>query len=103
MPVYQLFGQKHRSWVPVSSWTVSTHPERMAATVQHYAAQGYTWMKFHLSPFENVIDQLQAMQNVAPRGFRLMFDLTMGGTNDHTYELLEKMSEFPITGAFEDP
>ena len=32
-----------------------------------------------------------------------MFDLTMGGTNDHTYELLEKMSEFPVTGAFEDP
>ena len=26
VPVYQLFGQKTRSWVPVSSWTVSTHP-----------------------------------------------------------------------------
>ena len=30
VPVYKLFGQKHRSWVPVSSWTVSTHPEHMA-------------------------------------------------------------------------
>ena len=26
----QALGQKHRSWVPVSSWTVSTHPEHMA-------------------------------------------------------------------------
>lgn len=24
VPVYKLFGQKHRSWVPVGSWTVST-------------------------------------------------------------------------------
>ena len=30
VPVYKLFGQKYRSWVPVGSWTVSTHPSRMA-------------------------------------------------------------------------
>ena len=28
VPVYQLFGQKHRSWIPIGSWTVSTHPDR---------------------------------------------------------------------------
>ena len=103
VPVYKLFGQRYRRWVPVGSWTVSADPTHVAEAVQQYARRGYTWLKYHLSPFENVIDQLQAMQNVAPRGFRVMFDLTMGGTNDHTYELLEKMSEFPITGAFEDP
>ena len=103
IPVYKLFGQRFRRWVPVGSWTVSADPTHVAEAVQQYSRRGYTWLKYHLSPFENVIDQLQAMQNVAPRGFRLMFDLTMGGTNDHTYELLEKMSEFPITGAFEDP
>ena len=26
VPVYKLFGQKYRSWVPVAAWTVSTHP-----------------------------------------------------------------------------
>ena len=30
VPVYKLFGQKYRSWVPMASWTVSTHPRRMA-------------------------------------------------------------------------
>ena len=103
VPVYQLFGQKHRSWVPVAAWTVSTHPERMAAAVADYADQGYTWMKFHLSPFENVIDQTEAMQRVAPEGFRLHYDFTMHGTDDHMASLLDRLSEYPIAGCFEDP
>ena len=103
VPVYQLFGQKYRSWVPVSSWTVSSHPDRMAATVQRYAAQGYTWMKFHLSPFENVIDQTEAMQKVAPEGFKIHYDFTMHGTDDHMVALLDKLAQYPIAGCFEDP
>ena len=103
IPVYKLFGQKYRSWVPVASWTVSNAPKRMADAVKNFARRGYTWMKYHLSPFENVLDQLEAMQSVAPKGFRIHFDITMGGTNDHTFELLEKISKFPIAGCFEDP
>lgn len=103
VPVHKLFGKKYRSWVPAASWTVSTHPRRMASAVQKYAARGFTWMKYHLSPFENVIDQMEAMQAVAPRGFRIHHDLTMGGTDDHPLELLEKISAFPIAGCFEDP
>ncbi len=103
VPVYQLFGQKHRSWVPVAAWTVSTHPDRMARAVQAYAAQGHTWMKYHLSPFENVIDQTEAMQKVAPKGFRIHYDFTMHGTEDHMPGLLEKLSGYEIAGCFEDP
>jgi L-alanine-DL-glutamate epimerase-like enolase superfamily enzyme len=103
VPVYKLFGQKYRSWVPVGSWTVSTQPKRMAEAVQKYAARGYTWMKFHLSPFENVIDQLDAMQAVAPQGFKLHFDFTMGGTDDHVPDLLERLATYRIVGCFEDP
>ena len=102
VPVYKLFGQKHRSWVPVGSWTVSTHPERMAAAVEYYAAAGYTWMKYHLSPFENVIDQTEAMQAVAPPGFRVHYDFTGGGTDDHMVDLLTRLQEYPIAGCFED-
>ena len=103
VPVYKLFGQRYRRWVPVGSWTVSADPQHMAEAVKQYSRRGYTWMKYHLSPFENVIDQLEAMQAVAPRGFRVLFDVTMGGTNDHTVELLDAMSKYPIAGAFEDP
>ena len=34
VPVYKLIGQKYRSWIPVGSWTVSTHPDRMAEPVE---------------------------------------------------------------------
>jgi galactonate dehydratase len=103
VPAYKLFGQKYRSWVPVGAWTVSTHPERMARAVQDYAAAGYTWMKFHLSPFQNVIDQTEAVQKVAPKGFRLHYDFTMHGTEDHMPDLLERLSQYPVAGCFEDP
>ena len=103
VPVYKLFGQKHRSWVPVGSWTVSSHPERMAEAVKRYAAGGYTWLKYHLSPFENVFDQTEAMQAVAPPGFRVHYDFTGGGTADHMVDLLERLQDYPIAGCFEDP
>ena len=103
VPVYKLFGQRYRSWVPTGSWTVSTHPRRMAEAVEKYAAQGFTWMKFHLSPFENVIDQTEAMQEVAPKGFKVHYDFTMHGADDHMPELLERLAQYPIAGCFEDP
>ena len=102
VPVYRLFGQKYRSWIPVGSWTVSTHPRRMAEAVEQYSARGYTWLKFHLSPFENVIDQTESMQAVATEGFRLHYDFTMHGTDDHMLALLEKLAAYPIAGCFED-
>ncbi len=103
VPVYKLFGQKYRSWVPVGSWTVSSHPDHMADAVKRYSARGYTWLKYHLSPFENVFDQFKAMEAVAPRGFKVLLDITMGGTNDHMFGLLDRISRSPIAGAFEDP
>ena len=102
VPVYKLIGQKHRSWVPVGSWTVSCHPDRMAEAVTRYAEQGYTWMKYHLSPFENVFDQTEAMQAVAPPSFKIHYDFTGGGTDDHMPELLTKLAQYPIAGCFED-
>lgn len=103
IPVHRLFGQRYRAWVPVGSWTVSTHPDRMAEAVRRYAAQGYTWLKYHLSPFENVFDQTRAMEAVAPPGFRVQYDFTMGGTVDPMPALLERLAASPIAGCFEDP
>ncbi|MDA0660764.1 MAG: mandelate racemase/muconate lactonizing enzyme family protein [Planctomycetota bacterium] len=103
LPVYKLIGPRNRAWVPLAAWTVSAHPKRMADTVKQLASMGYTWMKYHLSPFECVTDQLRAMQEVAPKGFKIHIDFTMAGTDDHVFELLEKISEFPIAGCFEDP
>jgi L-alanine-DL-glutamate epimerase-like enolase superfamily enzyme len=40
---------------------------------------------------------------VAPEGFRIHFDFTMGGTTDHMPDLLERLASYRITGCFEDP
>ena len=72
VPVYKLFGPRYRAWVPVGSWTVSTDPALMAETVAEYASQGYTWMKYHLSPFFNVFDQMDAIQARLWPEFRLL-------------------------------
>lgn len=103
VPVYKLFGQRHRRWIPVGSWTVSTHPDHMADTVKRYAAMGYNWLKYHLSPMENVFDQLDAMQEVAPEGFKILFDLTRFHHYGHNPDLVERIARYPIAGAFEDP
>jgi len=54
------------------------------------------------SPFENIFDQLDAMQAVAPEGFKIHFDFTMHGTDDHMFTLLDRMAAYRIAGCFED-
>ena len=33
---------------------------------------GHTWMKFHCSPFQNVVAQTAAIQAAAPPGFKAL-------------------------------
>lgn len=103
LPVHRLIGPRQRAWVSLAAWTVSVQPQRMAKTLLQLASMGYTWMKYHLSPFESVTAQMEAMQAVAPKGFKVHHDFTMAGTDDHVFELLDKISQFPIAGCFEDP
>ena len=49
----------------------------MAEAVQQYASEGHVWMKYHVSPFHNVLEQTAAMQAVAPEGFKVHYDFTM--------------------------
>lgn len=108
LPCHRLFGTQCRTYVPVSSWFNATSPQRMAEAVEYYAELGHTWMKFHLSPFENVLEQTKAMQAVAPAGFQIHYDFTMYGDQGgqggltHVAQLLEALSEFPIAGCYED-
>ena len=40
VPVYKLFGQRYRRWVPFSSWTVSTHPPHMGGSRSEVLGHG---------------------------------------------------------------
>jgi L-alanine-DL-glutamate epimerase-like enolase superfamily enzyme len=103
VPAYQLFGPKVRSWVPLSTWTVSQTPAKMAAEVEDAVALGHTWIKYHTHHLHNIIDQTRAMQEVAPRGFKIHYDVNCDNTVDHIVSLARQLSQFPAAGLIEDP
>jgi len=42
------------------------------------------------------------MEAVAPEGFKIHYDFTMGGTDDHIPELVDALSQYGISGCCED-
>jgi L-alanine-DL-glutamate epimerase-like enolase superfamily enzyme len=102
VPVWKLLGPKVRSWVPVSYWTVSQAPESMAAEVRQAARLGYRWLKYHVDEIQNVLAQAEAMQRVAPDGFRVHFDFNASLDCYAIGSLLQELERFPVAGRFED-
>ncbi len=103
MPAWKLIGEKVRRRIPVSAWTVSQTPEMMAQEVEHAAALGYTWLKYHIDEVQNVVDQTRAMQAVAPRGFKIHYDFNMNSKRELIEPVLDSLKPFPIVGRIEDP
>lgn len=103
VPAYKLFGPKVRSRVPLGGWCVSLTPSKMAVEVEKAAEAGYTWLKFHTDHFHDVVAQTAAMQEVAPKGFKLHYDMNADSTANHMTEVIRDLVEFPVAGAIEDP
>ena len=103
VPVYKLFGPKLRNRVPLAAWTVSQTPSKMAAEAQHAVEAGFTWLKYHTSHFHNVIAQTEAIQAVAPQGFKIHYDLNFDSSVEHMLHLANELKKFPVAGALEDP
>ena len=107
-PAYKLFGPQVRSRVPMAAWTVSQTPEKMAEEVEHAAAAGYTWLKFHTFHCHNVVAQTEAMQVRLERkrttpGFKIHYDVNFDNTVEHVLDLARELVHYPIAGAIEDP
>jgi L-alanine-DL-glutamate epimerase-like enolase superfamily enzyme len=103
LPAWKLLGQKVRSWVPVAAWTVSRPPEAMAEEVLSVSRRGYHWMKYHVDVLQNAVDQTEAMQQVAPRGFKIHYDFNEDSNFEAVYPVLRELERFPIAGRIEDP
>ena len=103
IPAWKLIGERVRQRIPVSAWTVSQTPEMMAKEVEHAAALGYTWLKYHISEVQNVVNQTRAMQAVAPREFKIHYDFNMNSNRESIEPILDALKPFPIVGRIEDP
>ena len=102
LPVWKLLGPKVRSWVPVAAWTVSQQPEAMAKEVRMAAELGYHWLKYHVDEVQNVIAQTEAMQKVAPCGFKVHYDFNANLDFYTMCPILKELERFPVAGRAED-
>ncbi|MCC7261035.1 MAG: hypothetical protein IT369_00800 [Candidatus Latescibacteria bacterium] len=102
LPAWKLMGRKLRSWVPVAAWTVSQPPEAMAEEVRQAARRGYHWLKYHVDELQNTVDQAEAMQEAAPRGFKVHFDFNANADVYTILPLLKELERLPVAGRFED-
>ena len=103
IPAWKMIGPQVRTRIPVAAWTVSQEPEALQREVKHAASLGYRWIKYHIDEIQNVLDQTRAMQEVAPKGFRVHFDFNVNSTLSHVEPILREMEKFPVVGRIEDP
>ena len=102
VPAWKLMGHKVRSWVPVCAWTVALEPKAMAEEVKQAVQGGYRWIKFHTGEVQNVIDQTEAMQEVAPAGFKIHYDFNANSDSYTMRPILSELEKFTVAGRFED-
>ena len=102
LPAWKLMGPKVRSWIPVAAWSISRAPEEMAEEVVQAAGRGYRWLKYHVDEVQNVVQQTEAMQKVAPPGFKIHYDFNFNSDYYSMRPILAELERFPIAGRFED-
>lgn len=103
VPAWKLIGPQVRKWIPVAAWTVSRPPAEMAEEVVSVARRGYHWLKYHVDVLQSAIDQTEAMQKVAPPGFKVHYDFNEDSNFEAVYPVLKELEKFPIAGRIEDP
>ena len=74
LPAWKLMGQQVRQWVAMGWWMPCMSPEDTAAEVQIAAERGYRGLKCKARAFYDVVEQSNAIQDVAPPDFRVEFD-----------------------------
>lgn len=103
VPAWQLMGRKHRDRVPVAAWTRPASPEDLAAEVQRAVDEGYMYFKMHSCAYYCVVEQTQAVQDVAPAGFKFHWDFNHNRTPTDVMRLVETIEGFSCVGILEDP
>jgi L-alanine-DL-glutamate epimerase-like enolase superfamily enzyme len=104
LPAWKLMGQQVRDWVAMGWWMPSMSPEDSAAEVQVAAERGYRGLKCKARAFYDVVEQSQAIQDVAPPDFRVEYDFNGSLMNvEKALPILRKLEQFPVVKGVEEP
>jgi glucarate dehydratase len=103
VPLWHLIGRPVRTWAPLAAWTMSQPPDGMAEEARQVSRRGYGWLKFHVDVLQDVVAQTEAVQRVAPAGFKLHYDFNFDETAAVVLPTLKELEKFPVAGRVEDP
>ena len=103
-PAWKLMGQQRRHWVNMGWWMPCMSPEDSAAEVETAAERGYRGLKCKARAFYDVVEQAEAMQEVAPPDFRVEFDFNGSLVNvERALPILRALENIPIVKGIEEP
>ncbi len=104
LPAWKLMGQQVRQWVAMGWWMPCMSPEDSAAEVQVAAERGYRGLKCKARAFYDVVEQSEAIQEIAPPDFRVEYDFNGSLINvEKALPILRKLEKFPVVKGLEEP
>lgn len=103
LPAYKLMGQKVRDRVPVMAWTRPASPEDLSKEILRAVEQGYMLFKMHTCPHYDVLEQQRAVEDVAPEGFLMQWDMNHNRAMATVLPIVKALERSRITGFIEDP
>jgi L-alanine-DL-glutamate epimerase-like enolase superfamily enzyme len=104
LPVSRLFAAKPRNRITQTWWSQCLPPDVMASEAKLGYELGYRVHKVKARPFEDVIEQAEAITSAVPPGFRIWADAnwTLYSVG-RAIEFAERLSRFPQYFAIESP
>ncbi len=103
-PAWKLMGQQRRQWVSMGWWMPCMSPEDSAREVEIAAERGYRGLKCKARAFYDVVEQAEAMQQVAPDDFRIEFDFNGALISvEKALPVLRALEGIPVVKGVEEP
>lgn len=104
LPVAKLFSPKPRKRIVQTWWSQCFPPEVMASEAKLGVELGYKVHKVKARPFEDVIEQAEAITAVVPKDYRIWVDSNWTfGSVARAAHFIEKLSNFQQYFALESP
>ena len=103
IPAHKLMGPKIRDRVAVSAWTRPCAPEVLSREVQRAVDQGYNLFKMHTCDHYDVYEQNEAVEQTAPKRFRIQYDFNHNRSLGVVLPILKHLEKSWVVGSVEDP
>ncbi len=104
VPVARLFSSTPRATIQQIWWSHSFRPQLLAAEVKLGLELGYRVHKIKARPYEDTVEQMEAVARVAPHDYAVLFDANGSlGSPGRTLALADALKKYPQVKGFEQP